>query len=133
MENKLTPELIEKARQAKSAEELSALAKENGIELSEDETKAYFEQLNKSGELSDDELDSVAGGGCYKKDGRLVVTCYYYCKHFVCRGCKKNYVPKKALDTHKCPACFGDSIFSYCDNCTYQSGMSCTHPENYKR
>lgn len=67
MENKLTPELIEKAKQAKSPEELLALAKENGIELTEDEAKAYFERLNQSGELSDEELDNVAGGGCFTK------------------------------------------------------------------
>lgn len=64
MENKSTAELIEKAKQAKSAEGLLALAKENGIELSEDKAKEYFERLNGSGELSDNELDSVSGGGC---------------------------------------------------------------------
>lgn len=48
MENKFTPEIIEKARQAKSADEITALAKENVIE--------------KSGELSDDALDNVSGG-----------------------------------------------------------------------
>lgn len=64
MENKLTPEIIEKAKQAKSVEELLSLAKENEIELTEDEGKAYFEQLHKSGELSDEELGNVAGGGC---------------------------------------------------------------------
>lgn len=62
MENKLTPELIEKAKQAKSPEELIALAKESEIALSEDEAKAYFERLNRSGALSDEELDSVSGG-----------------------------------------------------------------------
>ncbi|MDE7399062.1 MAG: hypothetical protein K2N06_05985 [Oscillospiraceae bacterium] len=71
MENKLTQELIEKAKQAKSAEELLSLAKENEIELSEIEAKAYFEQLNKSGELSDEELDNVSGGGCHTNvDGK---------------------------------------------------------------
>lgn len=64
MGNKFTPEIIEKAKRAKSAEELTALAKENGIELTEDEAKEYFERLNKSDELSDEELDNVAGGGC---------------------------------------------------------------------
>ena len=57
-------QLIEKARAAKSAEELMAIAKENGMELTEEKAAEYFAQLNKSGELSDDELDSVAGGGC---------------------------------------------------------------------
>ena len=62
MQNDFTPELIEKAKQAQSAEKLIALAKENGTELSEDKAKEYFERLNNSGELSDEELNSVAGG-----------------------------------------------------------------------
>lgn len=53
-----------KARTAKSPEELKALAEENGIELSDDKAKAYFDRLNNSGELSDEELDNVSGGGC---------------------------------------------------------------------
>ena len=64
----LTPEMIEKAKAVKSAEELLALAKENGVELTEKEAATYFAQLNpKSGELDDDELDNVAGGlgGCF--------------------------------------------------------------------
>lgn len=33
--------------------------------MTEDEAATYFAQLNpKSGELDDDELDAVAGGGC---------------------------------------------------------------------
>ena len=63
MENKLTPELIEKAKQAKNTEELIAMAKETGVELTAESAKAYFDQLHKDGELADDELDSVAGGG----------------------------------------------------------------------
>ena len=63
MENKFTPELIEKAKSAKTPEELMALAKENGMELTEESAKAYFEQLNpKTGEVSDDELNNVSGG-----------------------------------------------------------------------
>ena len=61
----LTPEMIEKAKAAKSAEELLAFAKENGVEMTEDEAATYFAQLNpKSGELDDDDLDAVAGGAC---------------------------------------------------------------------
>ena len=48
-------ELFEQAKGAKSAEELVSLAKENGMELTEEEAAAYFAQLNKSGELSDEE------------------------------------------------------------------------------
>ena len=59
----LTPELIAKAKAAKSAEELFELAKANNVELTEEEAKTYFEQLNANGAVSDDELGAVAGGG----------------------------------------------------------------------
>lgn len=56
-------ELIARAKKAKSSEELMALAKENGEELTEESAKEYFERLNsKTGELSDSELDNVSGG-----------------------------------------------------------------------
>ena len=71
----ITPEMMEKAKNAKNAEELLALAKENGVAMSEDEAQMYYDQLNpKSGELSDDDLDAVAGGGCQSSSGRTVVT-----------------------------------------------------------
>ena len=60
-------EIIAKAKEAKSAEELLAMAKENDMELTEEEAKEYYDRLHASGELADDELDSVAGGiGCTK-------------------------------------------------------------------
>ena len=59
----LTPEMIEKAKTAKSAEELLAIAKASNVEMTADEAATYFAQLNpKSGELDDDALDGVAGG-----------------------------------------------------------------------
>ena len=59
----LKPEMIEKAKAAKSAEELLELAKANGVEMTADEAATYFAQLNpKSGELDDDDLDNVSGG-----------------------------------------------------------------------
>ena len=61
----LTPEMIEKAKAAKSAEELLEVAKAGGVELTADEAATYFAQLNpQSGELDDDALNGVAGGGC---------------------------------------------------------------------
>ena len=76
-------ELIAKAKEAKSPEELIALAKENSMEMTEETAKTYFDLLNpKTGELSDDELDNVAGGGCYSASGRLKTTSGYKCKHY---------------------------------------------------
>ena len=58
-----TPEMMEKARQAKTVEELIALAEQSGMALSAQDAQGYFAQLNPQvGELDDDELDNVSGG-----------------------------------------------------------------------
>ena len=59
----VSPELIAKAKAAKSAEELLELAKANNVELTETEAKTCFEQLHTNGAVSDDELEAIAGGG----------------------------------------------------------------------
>ena len=59
----ISKELIEKAKTAKSAEELLEMAKAENIELTEEEAAQAFAKMNKNGELSDEELDNVAGGG----------------------------------------------------------------------
>ena len=59
----VSKELLEKAKAAKSAEELLAMAKAENIELTEEQAAKAFAELNKMGELSDEELDNVAGGG----------------------------------------------------------------------
>lgn len=59
----LTKELVAKAKEAKTSEELMALAKEAGIDMTEESAALAFEQLNsKTSELSDSELDNVSGG-----------------------------------------------------------------------
>ncbi len=58
----MTKEMLEKAKTAKSAEELLEMAKEAEIELSEEKAKDIFSRLNSDGELSDEELGAVAGG-----------------------------------------------------------------------
>ena len=80
----MNQELIAKAKETKTPEELAALAKETGMELDAGKAKACFDYLHpKTGELADEELDNVAGGGCYTDDGRLKTTCGYKCKHYV--------------------------------------------------
>ena len=63
-QTKIDEELIAKAKQVNSVEEIMALGKENGYPVDEKEAEFYFEKFHKMGELSDDELDNVAGGGC---------------------------------------------------------------------
>ena len=58
----ISKELLEKAKTAKTAEELLAMAKAENIELSAEQAAKAFAELNKTGEVSDEELDNVAGG-----------------------------------------------------------------------
>ena len=75
----LNKELLAKAKEAKTPEELLALAKENGIEMTAEEAQKIFAQLHsQSGELADDELDNVSGGACHN-GGRLVVSAMESC------------------------------------------------------
>ena len=61
-----TSEQIEKAKAAKSVEQLLALAKENGIEMTEEEAAKYYAEWHKEGALADEELSNVNGGSfCY--------------------------------------------------------------------
>ena len=118
----MKPEMIEKAKAAKSAEELLALAKESGVEMTADEAKTYFAQLGpKSGELSDDELDSVAGGACSRNlpYGTLVrVT-----SGKTCRSCGTNIGVLEMghggfSDIIACEKC--GSKFAEVDSCTFE-------------
>ncbi len=132
-----TPEIIEKAKAVKTAEELLALAKENSIEMTEEEAKAYFAQLNPvSGELSDDELDNVAGGGCYKGD-RLIVTVANSCEYWTCKKCGLGSLGDTSL--HSCREGFwgtGESATVVCNDCKYMSYENglwlCNHPKKKK-
>ncbi|MBQ3366005.1 MAG: Nif11-like leader peptide family RiPP precursor [Acidaminococcaceae bacterium] len=60
----LTKEMLEKAMQCKTADELIALAKAGGYEITKDEAEAYLAELADV-ELDDKQLKKVAGGGCY--------------------------------------------------------------------
>ena len=70
--NELTKELIEKAMQCETAEDLIALAKSEGIELTKEEAEAYLTELDDY-ELDDATIKNVAGGMCYGacKDNRM--------------------------------------------------------------
>jgi predicted ribosomally synthesized peptide with nif11-like leader len=61
---KITKEMLEKAAKCKTADELIALAKTEGFELTKNEAVAYLEELQNV-ELDEKALDKVAGGGCY--------------------------------------------------------------------
>ena len=63
--NELTKEMFVKAMQCETADELIALAKTGGYELTKEEAEAYMAEMEDV-ELDSDELKQVAGGGmCY--------------------------------------------------------------------
>ena len=65
----MTKEMLTKAMNCETPEELLALAKENGLELTLEEAKACLDRLEDFDmELSEADMASVAGGGCWNCD-----------------------------------------------------------------
>ena len=62
--NEITKEMLEKAIQCETAEELMAYAKTEGVDITKEEAEAYMAELTDF-ELDTDTLQNVAGGGCY--------------------------------------------------------------------
>ena len=60
----LTKEQIEKAMQCKTADELMALAKAEGLAITKEEAEAYLAELADV-ELNEETLKKVAGGICW--------------------------------------------------------------------
>ena len=75
--NEITKEMMGKAMQCKSADELIALAKTGGYELTKEEAEAYLAELADV-ELDEARLKEIAGGGivCWENQCREV------CKDF---------------------------------------------------
>lgn len=63
--SELTKEMIEKAMACKTADELIALAKTGGYEITKEEAEAYLVELADL-ELDAKSLKGVAGGGPHK-------------------------------------------------------------------
>ncbi len=61
---KLTKEMLEKAMKCQTADELIALAKTSGMEITKDEAEAYLTEMDNV-ELDETALKKVAGGVCY--------------------------------------------------------------------
>ena len=59
--NEITKEMLAKAMQCRTAEELMALAKSEGIEVTKEEAEAYLAEMYDV-ELEEEELEKVAGG-----------------------------------------------------------------------
>ncbi len=127
MENNFTPEQIEKAKAAKSPEELLSLAEENGVQLGAEQARVYFEKLNGRGEMSDDELTDVSGGHCGPPLPPNTVSSSHSCDKWVCKYCGKvkNSVARLHFDGL-------ESVTRHCPDCKYSSYDNprylCNHP-----
>jgi len=71
--NELTKEMIAKAMQCRTTEELMALAKSEGFEVTKEEAEAYLAEMDDM-ELEEEALKKVAGGR------------YHICEGFDCPG-----------------------------------------------
>ena len=59
--NELTKEMLAKAMQCRTTEELIALAKSEGIEVTKEEAEAYLAEMDDF-ELEEEAVEKVAGG-----------------------------------------------------------------------
>jgi len=130
--NNFNEEILAKAKKLKSVEELLTLAKENNIPLTREQAQEYYTQINpKSGELADDELDNVAGGGCYTGDGQLIVAPLYGCELWTCKNCGGSET-EISFTGFVCKGCGDDG--GSCEKCRYVvnngSYYTCSHPSN---
>ena len=126
-------ELLTKAKSAENSAALLALAKENGMELTQEESDAYFAELHKTGELSDDELENVTGGGC-RKNGHLVVTIGYSCELWECRKhphLRSYWIRQSKANFAGCPECNTSEVTCRtCYYCKYTGGLwLCVNPK----
>lgn len=130
MEN-LTNEMLEKYKAdiiaADSAEKILTLAKQNGIEMTTEKAEELYARYHKSGELNDDELDNVAGGGgCRGKDGRLWVTLDKTCAYWERSRCividlsqNNQKFNQNVPEPHECRNCLylsRETGLLFCDN-----------------
>ena len=117
----INQELLAKAKEAKTVEELMALAKENNIELTEEKVNEYFSKLHsETGEISDDELDNVSGGGCLSDDPYDTCMADGYClSDYVCSRCGTRGIDF-STGVLRCSGCFASD--PRCRNCMNSIG-----------
>ena len=68
--NEISKEMLAKAMQCKTVDELIALAKANGFDITKEEAEAYFAEVSDM-ELDSEKLKNIAGGieTCWAVDG----------------------------------------------------------------
>ena len=76
--NEISKEMLVKAMQCETAEELIALAKSEGMELTREEAEAYLAEMDDV-KLDDTALQQVAGGICSVADASQERILSFHC------------------------------------------------------
>ena len=111
--------LLEKAAQCKSAEEVKALAAEAGMDLTEEQAAELYAKVNGATPLTDEELETVAGGSCDGSEDDI-----YICNQSGASFRSGDGVTKAGLCyVHGSDMPAGESHYFCCDACfeTYKS------------
>ena len=87
---KLSTLILEKAKAAKSSDELLAMAKENNIEMTEEQAITAFTKLN-GVQLTDEQLEKTSGGGIFD----IMVRCMQCGKWFDDDICLAEHMKEK--------------------------------------
>ena len=77
-ENELTKEMVAKAMKCETADDLIALAKAEGIDMTKEEAEAYLAEMDDV-ELDDTALQQVAGGICSVADASQERILSFHC------------------------------------------------------
>jgi len=118
-----TSEQLEAAKAAKTPDELIALAKENGVEITREQAERFIALTAEPSAaapadkgtqaLSDEELENVAGGYCKDSQGREIVTLITLCVHGIWR--KTTLCGDEVWDTKYCPYLTYEGGMWYCN------------------
>ena len=126
----LKKEFFDAANKGNLAEFLAA----NGCEASAEEAEEFVTaKKNQTGELDDDELDTVAGGcdDTTYHNGRPVVTALNSCDYWRCETCHTSEIVTGFIKD-KCAICH---CLKQCGNCEYSKYedalLLCYSPERY--
>ena len=108
-----TPEQLAAAKAAKSPEELLAMAKDAGVEMTLEQAEQFLHPA--TGEISEEELANVAGGLCHDSQGREVVTLVTGCAHSDVYGFISRECGAWGAYTKECPFLSYDSGIWHCN------------------
>ena len=76
----LTPEIMKALEGLKTKEEMKDYCQKEGYDLTDELADRIVTQFERSGELSDEEVNKVAGGGDWEtdEDGRHILPRFHY-------------------------------------------------------